>query len=81
MVPQLSGVLSGRDRSDNRPEEAALAIDRQSRHAKGLQSLDAILVLREDTVFYPWLGCRLGTPGWIETRLTQSALDYRRVSK
>src|SRR5262245_20812879 len=80
MVPQLPRVLSGRDRSDNRPKETALTIDRERRHAKSLQPLDPVLVLREDTVFRPRLG-GFGTPGWIETRLGQGAIDHRRISE
>src|SRR5438309_793109 len=81
MVPQLSRVLPGRHRGDDWPEEPTPTIDRQRWHAKGLQPLDPVLVLRQDTFFHPWLGGSFGTPGRIETRLTQGALDDRRVAE
>src|SRR5919198_2918366 len=81
MVPQLPGVLSGRHRGDDRPKESAPPIDRECWHAKGLQPLDPVLVLREDTFFYPWLGCGFGAPGWIEAGLTQGALDHRSIGE
>src|SRR5262249_13205373 len=80
MVPQLPGVFPGRHRGDNRPKETALTIDRERRHAEGLQPLDTVLVLREDTVLYTRLG-GFGMPGRIKTRLTQGALEHRGIDE
>src|SRR5262245_34452996 len=81
MIPQLPGVLPGRYRSDDRPKEPTPTIDRQRWHAKGLQPLDPVLVLSEDTFFHPWLGGGFGTPSRIKSRLTQGALNDRWVGE
>src|SRR6185295_12946312 len=80
MLPQLAGVLTGRDRGDDRAKEATLTIHRDRRHAKGPHALDPVLVLGKDARFHTWIGC-LGAPGRIETRLAQGAFDHRRVSE
>src|SRR5215471_16026842 len=76
MIPQLPRVLPGRHRSDDRPKETALTIDRECWHTKSLQPFDTVLVLREDFFFHPWLGCGLGAPSRIESRLTQGTLNH-----
>src|SRR5262245_24095618 len=76
MVPQLPRVFPGRHRSDDRPKETALTIDRECWHTKSLQPFDTVLVLREDFFFHPWLGYGLDAPGRIEACLTQGTLNH-----
>src|SRR5262245_6417591 len=81
MVPQLPRVFPGRHRSDDRPKETALTIDRECWHTKSLQPFDTVLVLREDFFFHPWLGYGLDAPGRIEACLTQGTLNHRWITE
>src|SRR5712691_3576200 len=81
MVPHLAGVLTSWYRGNDRAKEAALTVDRDHRHAKGPHPLDPVLVFGEDTLFHPWLGCRLGAPGRLKARLAQGTFDHRWISK